>query len=145
MHGPNSLNQRLPTPFLVPALRFYKYPSELGDVMRTSMVAIALVLWLVVAGCGTLDNKTILLNVGDSNERVLEVMGTPTDRQMRGQQEAWQYCMSSAGLGWNDHKIIWLNAGRVTGINSYRSGVTGCSGGIQPVRWESAPNSVLEI
>jgi hypothetical protein len=109
------------------------------------MTVLALVIPLGIVGCGTLDSKTILLNVGDSKERVLEVMGTPADRQMRGQQEAWQYCASGAGIGWNDHKIIWLNAGRVTGINSYRSGVTGCRGGIQPVRWESAPDSVIEI
>jgi hypothetical protein len=103
------------------------------------MAAIALVLSLFVAGCGTLDSKTILLNVGDSKERVLEVMGQPKDRQIHGQQEAWQYCVSGAGFGWNDHKIIWLNGGRVTGINSYRSSITGCSGGIEPVRWGSAP------
>ncbi|MEI8015297.1 MAG: CsgG/HfaB family protein [Nitrospira sp.] len=107
--------------------------------MRTSIAAIALVLSLFVASCGTLDSKTILLNVGDSKARVLEVMGPPKDRQIHGQQEAWQYCVSGAGFGWNDHKIIWLNAGRVTGINSYRSGVTGCSGGIEPIRWGSAP------
>ena len=113
--------------------------------MRASSVTIALSFLLIAVGCGTLDNKTILLNVGDSKERVLEVMGTPKDRQMRGQQEAWQYCVSGAGLGWNDHKIIWLNAGRVAGINSYRSHVSGCGGGIEPVRWESAPDSVIEI
>ena len=113
--------------------------------MHTLLAATALVLSLIVAGCGTLDNKTILLNVGDSKERVLEIMGPPTDRQIQGRQEAWQYCVSGAGFGWNDHKIIWLTAGRVTGINSYRSHVSGCSGGIQPVRWESAPDSVLEI
>jgi hypothetical protein len=48
--------------------------------MRTSMAVIALVLSLFVTGCGTLDSKTILLNVGDSKERVLEVMGPPKDR-----------------------------------------------------------------
>jgi len=113
--------------------------------MRASMALISFAASLLMFGCGTLDNKTILLNVGDSKERVLEVMGTPADRQMRGQQEAWQYCVSGAGFGWNDHKIIWLNAGRVAGINSYRSNVSGCGGGIQPVRWESAPDSVIEI
>ena len=105
------------------SIRLYRH-------MRTSMAAIALVLSLFVAGCGTLDSKTILLNVGDSKERVLEVMGPPKDRQIHGQQEARQYCVSGAGFGWNDHKIIWLNAGRVTGISSYRSSVSGCSGGI---------------
>lgn len=128
-------------PFLVPSRLLLNYSSTtLGEVMRTSITGIALTLSLFVAGCGTLDNKTILLNVGDSKERVIEVMGNPTDRQIHGQQEAWQYCVSGAGFGWNDHKIIWLNGGRVTGINSYRSHVSGCSGGIQPVRWGSAPD-----
>jgi hypothetical protein len=109
------------------------------------MLFIISFLIFVMGGCGTLDNKTILLNVGDSKERVLEVMGTPQDRQSNGQLEAWQYCVSGAGFGWNDHKVIWLNDGRVTGINSYRSRVSGCTGGIEPVRWENAPDSVIEI
>src|SRR5687767_13600739 len=109
------------------------------------MATIGFVLSLFMAGCGTLDSKTILLNVGDSKERVLKVMGPPEDRQINGQQEAWQYCVSGAGVGWNDHKIIWLSAGQVTGINSYRSGGTGCTRAIQPVRWESAPDSIHEI
>lgn len=133
-------------PFLIcPSSRLLNYRhTTLREVMRTSIAAAVLLLSLFVAGCGTLDSKTILLNVGDSKELVLEVMGTPVDRQINGRQEAWQYCVSGAGFGWNDHKIIWLNAGRVTGINSYRSHVSGCSGGIQPVRWESAPDIVLE-
>lgn len=113
--------------------------------MRTLMTTAALLLFLSMTSCGTLDKKTILLNVGDSKQAVLDVLGAPMDRQISGQQEAWQYCVSGAGFGWNDHKIVWFNAGRVTGINSYRSGVSGCQGGIQPVRWESAPDSVLEI
>lgn len=35
------------------------------------------VLLTLLTACGTLDNKTILLNAGDSKERVLEVMGAP--------------------------------------------------------------------
>ena len=113
--------------------------------MRTSILSVVLFLSSYMAGCGTLEQKTILLNVGDTKERVLDVMGPPQDRQINGQQEAWQYCISGAGFGWNDHRVVWFNAGQVTGINSYRSGVSGCRGGIQPARWESAPNSVLEI
>ena len=100
---------------------------------------------LLIASCGTLDKKTILLNVGDTKQAVIDVMGAPMDRQISGAKEAWQYCVSGAGFGWNDHKIIWFNTGRVTGINSYKSQVTGCQGGIGPVRWESAPDSVIEI
>ena len=102
------------------------------------MATVLLFIFLAMWGCGTLDHKTILLNVGDSKETVLQVMGTLQDRQISGQREAWQYCVSGAGFGWNDHKVVWLNAGRITGINSYRSSVSGRTGGIQPVRWESA-------
>jgi hypothetical protein len=49
-------------------------------------------------GCGTLEKKTILSNVGDCKERILDVMGPPQDRQVNGQQEAWQYCISGAVL-----------------------------------------------
>ncbi len=113
--------------------------------MRTIMLAAPLFIFLIISGCGTLDHKTILLNIGDSKERVLEVMGTPADRQIGRQQEAWQYCVSGAGISWNDHKIIWFTAGHVTGINSYRSYVSGCTGGIQSVRFENAPDTVMEI
>jgi len=113
--------------------------------MRTSKLAATFAGTVTIAGCATLDKKTILLDVGDSKERVIEVMGTPQDRQVSGQREAWQYCKSGSGFGWNDHKVIWLSNGRVTGITSYKSSATGCRGGIQQVRWESAPDSVLEI
>ncbi len=109
------------------------------------MATAFLFLSLVVVGCGTLDKKTILLNVGDSKQAVLDVMGPPMDRQISGKQEAWQYCISGSGFGWNDHKIVWFNAGQVTGINSYRSSASGCRGGIQSIRWENAPDTVIEI
>lgn len=113
--------------------------------MRTSIIFIFLLLVVTLGACGTLDKKTILLNVGDDKARVLEVMGTPADRQMRGQQEAWQYCVSGAGFGYNDHKVIWLNSGRVTGITSYRTRTSGCVGALKTINWESAPDSVIEI
>ena len=99
----------------------------------------------VIAGCGTLDSKTILLNVGDSKSRVMEVMGVPSDRQINGVNEAWQYCVSGASFGSNDHKIIWMRSGFVTAINSYKSYVSGCTSGMREIRWENAPDSVLEI
>jgi hypothetical protein len=72
-------------------------------------------------------------------------MGTPDDRQMQGQREAWQYCKSGSSFGANDHRVIWFNNGRVTGITSYKSSVTGCTGGIRQIRWEEAPDRTLEL
>ena len=113
--------------------------------MPKTIKSLLLLTVILITGCGTLDKKTILLNIGDSKEKVLEVMGAPADRQIKAYQEAWQYCVSGAGFGWNDHKIIWFESGRITGINSYRSSVSGCTGGIQSVRWETAPDSVVEV
>ena len=99
----------------------------------------------LLAGCGTLDSKTMLLNVGDSKQQVINVMGTPDDRQVKGVYEAWQYCVSGASFGSKDHKIIWIQSGVVTGINSYKSHSAGCSSGMREVRWETAPNAVIEV
>ncbi len=108
-------------------------------------IIISLLVVSTLLGCGTLDNKTILLSLGDSKEKVLEVMGVPADRQMAGNKEAWQYCVSGSSFGSNDHKIIWLQSGRVTGISSYKSHTPGCTGNMRQVNWQSAPDSVVEI
>ena len=99
---------------------------------------------VVISSCGTLDKKTILIDAGYTKDKVISVMGVPQDRQLREQQEAWQYCVSGAGFGYNDHKIIWFNKGVVTGINSYRSHRSGCTGAIRSIKWEDAPDVVIE-
>lgn len=99
---------------------------------------------ILISGCGTLDNKTILIDHGASKSDVLNIMGTPQDRQMDGSNEAWQYCKSGSSFGANDHKIIWFYSGKVTGIQTYRSSVSGCTGGIRSIRWEDAPNYTIE-
>lgn len=115
--------------------------------MDASRIAIQLLLVVTLAACGTLEKKTILLNVGDSKERVIAVMGTPQDRQLLGQQEAWQYCITGAGFGYHDYRVIWLNAGSVTGITSYKDTTagSGCTGHFRTIKWEDAPDTVLEI
>ncbi|RMG57685.1 MAG: hypothetical protein D6717_04370 [Gammaproteobacteria bacterium] len=100
---------------------------------------------LLIGGCGTLDKKTILINPGDSRERVLNIMGPPYDRQFKGNKEAWQYCVSGAGFGYNDHKIIWFTNKKVTGITTYRTHRSGCTGAVKTIRWEEAPDYTIEI
>ena len=107
-----------------------------------------LLLTLVLSGCGGLESKTILISPGDSKKAVLEIMGIPDDRQFKAYPmytaEAWQYCVTGAGYGYNAHKIIWLEQGRVTGITSYKSYRTGCTGQIQAVNWHTKPDVVIE-
>lgn len=101
----------------------------------------------LLAACGSL-NQANLINPGDDAKRVVSVMGgPPDDRQTKGRNEAWQWCQTGAGFGYNDHKIVWFVDGRVTGVSSYKTGGPGpaCSGRIRQVSWEDAPTATLEI
>lgn len=112
------------------------------------MKRIILMLFVVlIASCGSLEKKSILINVGDAKDQVLATMGVPDDRQMKGENEAWQYCQTGAGFGYHDYRTIWFSGGKVTGVNSYKSTRPGssCMSDIKQVKWEEAPNSVIEI
>ena len=101
----------------------------------------------VLLSCGSLEKKSILVNVGDTKDRVLQVMGTPDDRQLKGENEAWQYCQTGAGFGYHDYRIFWFYKGYVTGINSYKSSrpASSCMTDIRQVNWEDAPDISVEI
>lgn len=111
------------------------------DKIKATFISVILI---ILSGCGTLDSKILLLNAGDSKEKVIGVLGIPQDRQLQKNQEAWQYCVSGAGFGYNDHKIIWFDAGAVTGITSYKTHRSGCTGAFKTIRWEEAPDLVIE-
>lgn len=102
---------------------------------------------LALSACGTLEHKAIQISPGDSKARVQEIMGTPRDRQFKDTNEAWQYCVTGAGFGYHDYRIIWFKDGRVTGITSYKDGTPGasCVGQMRPIRWEDAPDQTIEI
>lgn len=103
-------------------------------------------LFSCLVACGTLEKKTIQISPGDDKQAVLKVMGVPDDRQFQAKLEAWQYCVTGAGFGWNDYRVIWFEEGRVTGITSYKGGAPGasCMAGFQPIRWEHAPDQIIE-
>jgi hypothetical protein len=95
-----------------------------------------------LSGCTTMLRKNASkVNPGMSREEVTKILGVPDDRQFNGNQEALQFCSQT------DYFIIWLNDGKVSGMNSYTKAETlyGCTAGIEPVRWEMAPNAVLEV
>lgn len=102
---------------------------------------------LALSACGTLERKAVLINPGDSKDAVIKVMGIPGDRQFRGQQEAWQYCITGAGFGYHDYRIIWFEQGRVTGITSYKNGAPGvsCKSQFTAIHWENAPDATVEV
>lgn len=102
---------------------------------------------LMLGACGTLEHKTAGINPGDSMDRVRELMGSPRDRQFKDSKEAWQYCVTGAGFGFHDYRIIWFREGRVTGITSYKDSTPGanCASRFRPVIWEEAPDQRIEI
>jgi hypothetical protein len=106
-----------------------------------------LLIGMVLFSCANLEEKTILLNPGDEKQRVLDIMGTPRDRQFRGTAEAWQYCQTGAGFGYHDYRVVWFRNGLVTGITSYKdyTPASSCAGHLREVRWEDAPDYTLEI
>ena len=107
------------------------------------------ILVLVHAGlvaCGGLETKSVLISVGDEKEHVLTKMGSPFYRQVKGENEAWQYCQTSAASGYPEYRLVWIQAGRVTGVNSYKSTRAGSSCGtdIRIVKWEDARSTLVE-
>lgn len=112
--------------------------------MKSYVGCIFIFLAFYLLGCGTLDDKTVLIDAGDTKEEVIELLGSPQDRQFQQAQEAWQYCVSGAGFGYNDHKIIWFNEGLVTGITSYKTTRSGCAGAFKTITWEEAPDFSIE-
>jgi len=110
------------------------------------LICIAIVA-VTLSACGSLEKKTVLINPGDTKERVLSIMGTPGDRQFRGKDEAWQYGQTGAGFGYHDYRVIWFYDGKVTGITSYKNYTPASSAAahFQQIRWEEAPDRTIEI
>ena len=108
---------------------------------------LATTLVLMLSACGNLEKRVISINPGDTREQVVAAMGAPEDRQFRDAEEAWQYCQTGAGFGYHDHRVIWFRNGKVTGITSVKSTRPGtsCVAGIKSIRWEEAPDYVLEM
>lgn len=69
-----------------------------------SIILISTVL-IALAACGSLEKKSILVNVGDGKELVVAQMGPPDDRQVKEENEAWQYCQTGAGFGYHDSVV----------------------------------------
>jgi hypothetical protein len=100
---------------------------------------------IAATSCSGVKTHALRINAGDSKDRVIEIMGTPDDRQFNGSQEAWQYGMV-VSIGVCDYTVIWFKDGKVSGLNSYRNFSTlGCRHGLKSVNWQEAPDRIIEI
>ena len=117
--------------------------------MRELSFGAALVAALMLMGCRTmeLENKTIQIDRGDDKATVLAIMGTPQDRQFLGDYEVWQYCVTGAGFGYHDYRVIWFKPDNVVGVTSYKDQTPGssCRGHFRELRGEDAPDYTVEV
>lgn len=115
--------------------------------MKTLRIVSITTVAIILSACGSLENKAVLINYGDTKERVLEIMGPPGDRQFRGKDEAWQYGQTGAGWGYNDFRIVWFYDGKVTGVTSFKDHTPGrgASAEFRVINWEEAPEHTIEI
>lgn len=105
------------------------------------MKPISVILCVLLASCGTLEKQASQISHGDTKTRVIEIMGPPDASEFRGDREALQYCITGAGLGYHDYRVVWLQAGKVTSVTSYKRGTPGvsCSRAFLPLKWDETP------
>ncbi|MDF4652444.1 hypothetical protein QQA20_25135 [Vibrio parahaemolyticus] len=101
---------------------------------------------LLVFGCSNHLTKTsYALEKGMSKSEVIQKMGLPDRRSMRGDDEALQYS-EVAGFGQCSYIVVWLSSGEVTAVTS-RSGssVAGCGLGSKEVDWGQVPSQKIDL
>ncbi len=105
-----------------------------------------LVVSSLMAGCSThLTRTSYSLETGMSKQIVIEKMGLPDRRSMRGNDEALQYS-EVVGFGQCSYITVWLSDGKVTAVTS-RSGpsVAGCGLGSKEVDWGQVPKPQVDV
>ena len=111
------------------------------NVLITGLVGLSL-----LAGCSTsLTQAAYGIETGMSKKTVVQAMGLPDRRSMRGNDEALQYS-EIVGFGQCGYIIVWLSDSKVTAVTN-RSGpsVAGCGLGSKEVDWGQMPKPELNI
>jgi hypothetical protein len=118
---------------------------------NTQFIILFVAFVIFVTGCAALaphelQGKAINIQVGQTREEVTAIMGSPQNRQFKGQDEAWQYCETSyTGAAGDDYLIIWFNQGLVTGTTTYKNHNHGfCESYFKTIQWEDAPDAKIE-
>ena len=114
-------------------------------IKMTFRFVLAISTALLLASCASVKDASLKIGPGDSKDDVAKAMGAPEDRQFQGTMEAWQYS-NIASIGICEYTIVWFRSAKVNGITTYRnSSVSGCRVGMRSIRWEEAPDTVVEI
>lgn len=107
-----------------------------------------LVPFLLVAmlGCYNFQKSISRLNLGDSKEQVLLVMGDPHDTQMNRGVEVWQY-FGVVSFGVCEYRQLWFRDGRLFGSTSIRKFCQGpgCGACMVNIDWSNPPDQIIEV
>jgi hypothetical protein len=83
-----------------------------------------------------------MINSGMTNAEVVEILGTPGNRQFQGENEAWQY--KSYGMLEDDLHVVWFFAGKVIGYTTESRKDLPFGFDYKRINWEQAPDFILE-
>jgi hypothetical protein len=113
-----------------------------GRPHRRGALVVLCVAVLLCSACATrILEQARAIHPGATPALVREVLGAPKDRQVRGAQEAWQYC--ETGVVQDTFVVVWFAEGAVTGMTTYNNAVGDigffCASHVQPIRWDEAP------
>lgn len=97
--------------------------------------------FLALAGCSSLDKKSLELSPGMPKDKVQSVLGVPDARSFNGENEAWQY-QGVVGFGQCTYITAWFKQSILHAVTSRRgSSVAGCGLGSREVDWGQMPST----
>ncbi|ESQ84991.1 hypothetical protein [Asticcacaulis benevestitus] len=80
--------------------------------------------------------QSALIEVGNDKLTVLGIMKDPGNRELNGNQEAWQYCARSGAI--NKFVVVYFKDGKVEKMATYtKKWLGGCGGQYKPVKWDA--------
>ena len=90
--------------------------------------------------------KSVLINPGDTRERVIEIMGPPGDRQFRDKTKHGNMARPARASATTILEIVWFYDGKVTGLTSYkdRTPASVAAAHFKPIRWKMRPMLLLK-
>jgi hypothetical protein len=112
-------------------------------ILRTCLLCVTI---LMLSACAnSLIRKSGAIESGMKKQDVVRILGTASDKQFRGKDEAWQYCELGAFVG--DFLVVWFYDGTVTGLTTYKDSSPSfdCTGQLRSIRWEDRPDTTIEI
>lgn len=119
---------------------------------KSFMKILLLIAVIILSGCYSqkkvqqLRQNQILVDAGMSKQEVMTLLGTPGDRQLNGDLEAWQYCSSS--LTTFEFVVVWFfnkKVGSVTTYKTYTCPTLNCNQCFRSVNFEAPPDAIIEL